>query len=268
MPQIEIEGRSIFWREAGQGPATIFLMGLETDHRGWFNVVPHVSHDLRCISVDNRDVGQSGFAPASYTITDMAADVIAVANALSLDTFNVVGQSMGGAIAQELARGWPDRIRRIALISSFVALPARTLHILDVWKRLKGILSPHDYYAVVLPWMYSPAEFDDKEAIDRLLDRAASNPRPQPVDAFCRQVDAVSRFDSASWLPGVKIPALIMSGLDDLITPPSTAQQLCRLLEKSEIRLVPDSGHALALTDKLLPEIPHIAAFLRDPPRS
>jgi pimeloyl-ACP methyl ester carboxylesterase len=267
MPQTEIEGRSVFWRETGDGPATIFLMGLETDHRGWFNVVPQLSNDLRCISIDNRDVGQSSPATANYTVADMAADVIAIADALSLETFNVVGQSMGGAIAQELGRRWPGRVRRMVLLSSFVSLPARTLRVLDGWKRLRGTVSPHDYYSAVLPWMYPLAEFEDKQAIDLLLDRAASNPRLQPVDAFCRQVDAVRQFDSGSWLSNVKIPALIVSGDDDLITPPITAKRLHSLLDRSEIRLVPKSGHALALTDKLNPEIPLIAAFLRESPR-
>lgn len=265
MPQTDIKGRSIFWREAGEGPPTIFLMGLETDHRGWFNVVPQLSSQLRCISLDNRDVGRSSPAAADYTIADMAEDVINVADALSLETFNVVGQSMGGAIAQELARQWPHRVRGMVLISSFVALPARTVCVLQAWKTLKGTLSALDYYSVALPWMYPLADFEDRKAVDLLLNRAASNPCPQPVDGFCRQVNAVSRFNSADWLPDVKVSALIVSGEEDLITPPTAAEQLRRLLPISNIRLVPEAGHALALTDKLLPELPTIAAFLREP---
>ncbi len=265
MPQTKVEGRTLFWREIGHGPATIFLMGLETDHRGWFNIVPRLSNKLRCISIDNRDVGQSSPAAEGYAITDMAADVIAVADVLSLENFNVVGQSMGGAIAQELARRWPDRIRKIVLVSSFTALPARTLRVLDAWKRLRGAVSLHDYYSTVLPWMYPLADFEDTKVVDFLLNRAESNPRPQAVDAFCRQVDAVSQFNSADWLPEIGTPMLILSGQEDLIAPPPTAERLHDLLKTSDMRLVPDAGHALALTDKILPEIPHIAHFLREP---
>lgn len=262
MPHLQVNGRPLFWRDAGAGPPVIFLMGLETDHRGWFNVIPRLAPALRCISIDNRDVGKSGLAGVSYTIADMAADAIAVADSLSLDTFSVVGQSMGGAIAQEIARSHPGRIDRMVLLSSFCVMPERTRRALAVWKMLKRRLAPRDYYSVVTPWMYTLDECESAGLFDLILDRAAGNPFPQPHDAFDRQVDAILAFDSRSWLPALRIPTLVMAGDEDLITPPPTTRLLQRSIVNSELILVPAAGHALALTDKLAPCLPRLTEFI------
>lgn len=263
MPQIVIDGRPVFWREAGFGEPVIFLMGLETDHRGWYRVVPQLKDRLRCVSIDNRDVGKSGLSLAPYTIADMARDVLAVVDSLSLEKFSLVGQSMGGAIAQEVARQQPGRVRSMVLISSFAALPQRSLHALAGWKQLKAMLSPRDYYPIIMPWMYTLEQWNDRDLMRVLIDRAAANPEQQPPEAFSRQVDAIAGFDSRGWLATIEVQSLVISGVEDLITPPQSAEELHRLLPDSELMLISACGHALAMTEDFGRAIPRMADFLQ-----
>lgn len=255
----------MFWREIGDGIPTLFLMGLETDHRGWFNVVPKLKHQLRCISIDNRDVGQSSLARAGYTITEMAADAVAVMDRLNIATFNIVGQSMGGAIAQEIAHHHPQRVRRMVLISSFSVMPARTARALRNWTALREILSPRDYYAAIMPWMYTVDEYEDTAFIDLIIERAATNPQLQPAAAFARQVGAILTFDSRPWLADVRITTLVVAGAEDMITPSKATSLLAAGLHDATTLLVPSAGHALVMTDRMTAILPQVAAFLSAP---
>ncbi|MGN6461459.1 MAG: alpha/beta fold hydrolase [Pseudolabrys sp.] len=265
MPHLDHDGASIFWREIGDGVPTLFLMGLETDHRGWFNVVPKLRHQLRCISIDNRDVGQSSLARDGYTIADMATDALAVMDRLNVAAFNIVGQSMGGAIAQEIARRHPDRVRRMVLVSSFSTMPARTARTLQNWAALRSLLSPRDYYTTIMPWMYTADEYEDPAFIDMIVGRAATNPQLQPPDAFTRQVGAILEFDSRPWLKDTRVPVLVVAGAEDLITPPATTLLLAEGFRDAATILVPSAGHALAMTDRMAAALPQITAFLSAP---
>src|SRR5581483_10494016 len=125
MPKVNVHNLDLFWRESGEGPPIVLLMGLETDHRGWARLVPQLKSSFRCISTDNRDVGQSGLATAPYSIEDMADDTLALLDHLELTSVNLIGQSMGGAIAQVIAHQHPQRVSKLVLISSFCVLYLR-----------------------------------------------------------------------------------------------------------------------------------------------
>ena len=103
MPRVEANGLGIFYREAGDGPPVLLVQGLEMDHRGWAMQLPALRDRFRCLSFDNRDVGQSDRARAPYTVKEMAADALGLLDALGVRRAHVVGFSMGGAIAQEIA---------------------------------------------------------------------------------------------------------------------------------------------------------------------
>ena len=248
MPSAVVNGRAFYWREAGSGPPVILLMGLETDHRGWFRLVPHLAPWFHCISPDNRDVGRSGFASAAYERAALAEDTLGLMDQLGIESAAFIGQSMGGAVAQVIARRAPERVKRLVLISSFAALEERSKSLLSQWKTLRRALSLRDYYAGAFLWMYTRSEYDTSGLIETLLQRATANPAPQPYDAFCRQVDAVLRFDSRPWLRELSVETLIVSGDEDLVTPPANAHELAASIPKSGLLMVEQSGHGLVLT--------------------
>src|SRR5262245_17489322 len=100
MATTNASGSSIFVREPGEGTPVVLIQGIEVDNRGWAAQVPALRERFRCISFDNRDIGQSEFVPGGYAIADMARDAVAVLDELGIERAHVVGFSMGGAIAQ------------------------------------------------------------------------------------------------------------------------------------------------------------------------
>ena len=103
MPTIEANGQKLYYEEHGEGEPLLCVMGLAADTLTWALQVPAFSERHRTVIFDNRDVGQSSMADGAYEIADMAADALALADGLELDTFHLLGVSMGGAIAQEMA---------------------------------------------------------------------------------------------------------------------------------------------------------------------
>src|SRR3954466_7880575 len=103
MPHAQLNGFDIHYDVHGEGEPLLCIHGLGVDRRGWVLQIPAWSKDYKVIVFDNRDVGQSSLADASYTTADMAQDAIALADHLELDTFHLLGISLGGMIAQQVA---------------------------------------------------------------------------------------------------------------------------------------------------------------------
>src|SRR6478672_5180640 len=105
MPHAKSGDVSIYWEESGGGSGVpvLLLMGLGTDAHAWEKQAPVLGAKRRVIVVDNRGVGRSGKPPGPYTTAMLARDALAVLDAAGVERAHVVGLSLGGMIAQELA---------------------------------------------------------------------------------------------------------------------------------------------------------------------
>ena len=119
MPTIDANGQTLYYEVHGEGEPLLCVMGLSADTLAWALQVPAFAASHRTVIFDNRDVGQSSMADGPYEIADMAADALALADALELDSFHLLGVSMGGAIAQEIALAAPERVRTLTLAVTF-----------------------------------------------------------------------------------------------------------------------------------------------------
>src|SRR5690348_16399664 len=118
MPKVLANGRHLFFEEAGQGEPLVFLSGLGGDHRAFAVPMKHFAGRYRTLALDARDVGQSDRADEPYGTADLADDVAAWLETLGLPPAHVVGHSLGGAVAQELALRHPRAVRSLVLAST------------------------------------------------------------------------------------------------------------------------------------------------------
>src|ERR687897_214490 len=136
----EVNGQQLYYEVHGEGDPLLCVHGLACDTLAWIPQIQGFSAAYRTVIFDNRDVGRSSMAEEDYEIADMARDALALADQLELDTFHLVGISMGGAIAQEIACQAPDRVTTLTLAVTFPAGSTYASRLAEVWgNRLKQI---------------------------------------------------------------------------------------------------------------------------------
>jgi pimeloyl-ACP methyl ester carboxylesterase len=253
MPVCRLPGLELYYVERGQGEPLIFVNGLAGDSMSWMGQLKTFSRQYRCLAIDNRDVGQSTYANSSYTVHDLASDLIGFCEQLRLGPAHIVGVSMGGMIAQEMALAAPDRVASLALVNTLAAADDWFRATLDLFKLIRQ-QGPDTatFFSRVLPWWVSHEFFLDSGRTSWLMWLLSQNPYAQKLDGFLRQLEAVAAHSATSRLAGIRCPVLILSGVDDHIMPPRFALELKRLIPHAQLQQVSGVGHALPLENPVL----------------
>jgi pimeloyl-ACP methyl ester carboxylesterase len=162
---------------------------------------------------------------------------------LGLERPHVVGSSMGGAIAQELALGHPQRVRSLVLNGTWCR-GDRFLHeIFRSWMwTARRAESVRDFLLAVNLWCFSPRIWNEG-IMDGWLDAAEASPYPQSVDAFCRSTEALLAHDTADRVGQIAVPVLVTVGELDLVLPPRFSRELADRIPGARIEVVPGAGH-------------------------
>jgi 3-oxoadipate enol-lactonase len=245
------DGARLHVLDQGKGDPILWLQGLNAPAAAWAVQLAHFSHGFRSIAPDARGVGQSDAPPGPYTARQLAQDAAAVLDAAGADRAHVVGLSLGGAVAQELALARPEKVRSLALLSTFAAQPPRSRALLEAWRAIYPvtIADPRLRKAWELQayaWLFTD-RFWRSEANVRAALRFASTQPPQPPEGFIGQVDAALSHDARDRLAAVKAPTLVIHGALDQLSPKENGEELARLIPGAELLILPEVGHAVNL---------------------
>jgi pimeloyl-ACP methyl ester carboxylesterase len=242
-------GVTIFYREVGEGEPVLLIQGLEVDNRGWAAQVPALRQKFRCISFDNRDIGQSEFVPGGYRISDMAADAVGVLDELGIEKAHVVGFSMGGAIAQEFALTYPERLNKLALIGTFVWMDERFQQMNRARANIRGKLSLEDYTRANFPTVYTSRDYAVPGLVEGIIQRVLENAAiAQPNEAFTRQITAILAYDGRERIQDISAPTLVICGDEDYLCPPAQSKLLADTIPNARLELIPEAGHGVIWT--------------------
>jgi 3-oxoadipate enol-lactonase len=252
MPTISANGRNLYYEEVGtDGEPLVFLSGLGGDHRAFSVAQRHFGKRYRTLGLDARDAGRSDRAEASYTTAHMADDVAGLLDAIGADSAHVVGQSLGGLVAQELAIRHPRWVKSLVLASSHAGSNAWRKAVIESWIELRGLVDAGSFTRATLPWLVAPPFYAHKEQIDGLVRFAEGNSWPQDPAAFTRQARAAIAHDARDRLGGVEVPCLVLVGALDLVNPPRVAEDLANRLSNARTIVLPNVGHMPHIENKL-----------------
>jgi pimeloyl-ACP methyl ester carboxylesterase len=250
MPLRHLAHTDLFHDEKGQGEPLLFLNGLSGDHLYWRSQFRVFGKKYRCLAVDNRDVGQSRYADEPYTICDLADDLKEWMEQLELPPAHVVGLSLGGAIAQELALAAPQCVKSLVLMNTLARADdwfRGTLRAFELIRR--QVADTAAFFDAILPWWVSHHFFEESERISWLRALLHQNPYPQRLEGFLRQLEALAHHDAADRLGQIACPVLVMGGEDDCVAPPRFSREIKALIPQAQLIVLPGVGHAPPLED-------------------
>jgi 3-oxoadipate enol-lactonase len=246
VPIADVNGQQLYYEVHGEAaPPMLCVMGLGSDISGWRLQVPAWSKRHRTVVFDNRDVGRSSYAEAEYEVPDMAADTIALADELGLQRFHLVGISLGGAIAQEVALAHGDRVLTLTLIVSY----ARGGRWARERARLELIsaesMSDEELLDQMLVLTLSERLFERTDQMALAREQIMAYPYPQRREGFVRQVQAGAAHEARERLAGLSLPVHVIGAEQDVLVPIWKSRELAEVIPGARLSVIEGSAHAV-----------------------
>ena len=233
----------IAYRESGEGDPVLFLNGTGESGKTWAGMMRALP-EYRCVAIDNRDTGESTYVSQSYTPADLAEDAAAVIEGLGLAPCHIVGFSLGGATAQELAIARPELVRSLVLLSTWAKSDGFFIAEMNNWQAIRRAHWDDEisFLLSLESWLFSPATYANDE-LRRSIYAMWHDDTSQRPEGWIRQTEADIAHDVLERLGKIAAPCLVMVGEDDICTPPRYSEELAAALPQADLVRIPNAGH-------------------------
>jgi pimeloyl-ACP methyl ester carboxylesterase len=253
VPDCRREAAKIHYEVEGEGPPVLLIQGTGIAASGWRRQVEGLRGRFQCAVFDNRGVGRSSPADRSLTVAQMAEDGLAVLDALGWPSAHVIGHSLGGLIAQELALRAPTRVRSLALLCTMRRGPdVARFTWATLWLGLRMMIGTRRMRRLAALDSIVPRRLDPSQDRDRMAAEFAEifgrDLSQQPSVAF-RQVRAMAAHVASDLGPLAGIPTLVVAGDDDRIVRPGLSRELAAAIGGARHVEIADAAHAVILHD-------------------
>jgi 3-oxoadipate enol-lactonase len=224
----------------GSGPPLLLIQGLGYGRWGWEPVVDPLAEDFHVAFYDNRGIGGSDIPPGPYTARQLAEDAVAVLEAAGMERADVVGTSLGGMVAQELAIAFPERINRLVLACttpggpSSHPMPQQTVDLMQTAPSLPPETALRRFVENAL----SPGVAE--ELVERIVALRLANPF-DPA-GWQAQAAAGATFDAFDRLGSIQAPTLVVTGDQDVVVDPRNSELLAAGIPQARLERV-TGGH-------------------------
>ena len=241
MTLVEIEGQSFFYQIHGDGDPVVLLHGLGSSSRDWELQVPVLAGRYKVVTLDMRGHGLSAKTPGPYSISLFSSDIANLMQTLNLPAAHVIGMSLGGMVAFQLALDYPERVNSLIIINSVPDLVARN------WKDrisfLQRLLIVNflgmEKMGEVLAERFLPGA--DQAALRELfIKRWAENHKP----SYLASLKAAYGWSVVDRLEQIRCPTLVIAADGDYF-PLADKEAYTRLIPGARLEVIPNSRHAL-----------------------
>jgi len=238
-------GPSLNYVRRGEGEPMLLIQGMSGNHLSWGEpFLTELERDFDLVAYDHRGVGNSSRVTDPFTIVDLAQDAAALLDALGWETAHIVGISMGGMVAQELALRHPQRIRTLTLGATYSGGEGSALASSEVFSKLaEAMMSGDRERAIATSYEVnvSPGYGADKSAYATFYEMATALPTPVPV--IMLQAQSVQAHDTLDRLGEIRAPTLVIHGTADETLPYSNALLLASRIPDAKLEALEDVGH-------------------------
>jgi pimeloyl-ACP methyl ester carboxylesterase len=238
-------GVSIAYRVQGEGPPLVLVMGYRLNSAAWpATFIEQLARRFTVITFDNRGTGQSDKPVEGYEIANMARDVCGALDELGVAEVNMLGYSMGGAIAQEFVRQFPVRVSKLILCATLAGGPQASYaksSVVSLMRDLDG-LSPEQAARRIWKVTYAPDYLERHQTLAEEQMRREIT-LPTPLHAADLQFQAFAEFDGSQALSQIRCPTMVLTGDLDQLIPPQNSLMIAPLIPNAKLRLIAGAGH-------------------------
>jgi pimeloyl-ACP methyl ester carboxylesterase len=243
MPLQQISDVSIYYEETDFTPpwrsatsALLFIHGLNSSHQHWFHQVRFFAGHYPVVTIDLRGHGESSKPSQGYSVDHYTADVVQLLDKLGIKRVNVVGGSLGGCIAQQLAAMIPAKVASIALVGSTAESP-KELDMSVFLPMIKELGIEGFFREFLQKDSFSPDV--DPGLVEFTLRVALSS----PADIIMQRTREGLIYDGLEAARTITCPALIVVGENDNTTPRHYSEKMRELIKDSSLAIIPNCGH-------------------------
>lgn len=220
------------------GPTVVLGPSLGTDLEMFTYQVAALREQWRVIRFDLRGHGGSEVVPGSYTVADLATDLLALLSGLGIERFSYVGVSIGGAIGQWLGAYHSDRLDRLVICASAARFPDP-----ESWPvRAERVRSDGTEWLVESrygAWFTHEFAAASPATAKWLLEMLRST----PAEGYAGCCAAIAAFDLRAQLSGISVPTRVIAGAEDPATPARVCQEIADGIERADLIVVPGASH-------------------------
>ena len=245
MSHLTVGGRRLFHHRSGAGEPLLLIQGMSGTHLSWGEpFATDLARDFDTVAYDHRGIGRSDRVDEPFTIAELAQDAAGLLDELGWESAHVLGISMGGMVAQELALRHPQRIRTLALGCTYCGGPGSALSPQSTLERLTaGMLSGDRELAIRTAFEVNvSAAFAAQEGAYDLF-RAMAKSLPAPVPVIVLQMQAIAGHDTSARLPSLALPTLVVHGDEDQMLPVQNGRLIASLIPDAELEILAGVGH-------------------------
>jgi 3-oxoadipate enol-lactonase len=245
VPKVELSGTELNYERAGAGEPLLLIQGMSGNHLAWGRPFSSLlEREFELIAFDNRGIGLSRPAPEAFSIAEMAADTVELLDALEIERAHVLGISMGGMIAQELALTHPERLRSLTLGCTYCGGAGSQLMDPADFQNLAEAMASGDQdrvFQAMYELNLSPGFRAEASRYPEFTAMAAALPAPRQTIGF--QLQAIMAHDTHDRLSRIAVPTLVMHGTLDRVLGYPNGPLIASLIPGARLETYEDVGH-------------------------
>ena len=228
----------------GSGETVVFVHGLSDNLAYWEFLASNLRHDYQVVRADLRGHGQTELGGDEISIGTYVEDLHDLLIDLNIDKINLIGFSMGGAVALEFTVRYPDLVSSLVLMACFYGVDEHSEIIFNQFKDALKI-SFNEFYDLILPMVVCPDFIENNKAEIEMLREIAS--KSANVQAYIKAIDACLNFDIGDELSNIDVSTLILAGKYDEITSLKSQEALQGKIRNSRLIVFDDVRHNLLI---------------------
>lgn len=228
----------------GSGETLVFIHGLSDNLVYWEFLASNLKKDFQVLRIDLRGHGQSDLGEDEITMDSYVNDLVGLLDDLNISKSNIIGFSLGGAIALDFAIKYPERVSSLVLMSAVYKCDDYLANILNQFK-MALLNSFEDFYDLILPMVLCGNVIEDnKEELDLLKGIASQTANTK---AYIKAVDVCLNVDVEDRLSEIDVPALILAGRYDEISLLDEQEILHKKIRNSKLIVFDNVKHNLLI---------------------